>query len=78
MVFLKEFFKKDDFDKKNQQTTKKHKKLPSMQTLTVDYSSAFILHLTFFSLVGNQDIHKSMDEFEFWSDLITDFGDICP
>ena len=30
MVFLKEFFEKDDFEKKNQQTTeKKHAKLPS-------------------------------------------------
>ena len=33
MVFLKEFFKKDDFEK-NQQTTKKHAKLPSMQRVT--------------------------------------------
>ena len=30
MVFLKEFFKKIDFEK-NQQTTKKHEKLPSRQ-----------------------------------------------
>ena len=30
MVFLKEFFKKVDFEK-NQQTTKKHEKLPRMQ-----------------------------------------------
>ena len=35
-------------------------------------------HLIFFILVDNQDIHKSMDEFEFWSDLITDYGAICP
>ena len=27
MSFLKEFFKKDDFVKKNKQTTKKHKKI---------------------------------------------------
>ena len=30
MVFLKEFFQKVNFEK-NQQTTKKHEKLPSMQ-----------------------------------------------
>ena len=39
---------------------------------------AFIFHLIFFILAGNQDIHESMDEFEFWSDLITDYGVICP
>ena len=37
MVFLKEFFEKIDFEK-NQQTTKKHEKLPSMQRVKiVDY-----------------------------------------
>ena len=30
MVFMKEFFEKADFEK-NQQTTKKHEKFPSMQ-----------------------------------------------
>ena len=28
--------------------------------------------------VGYQDIHKSMDEFEFRSDPITDYGVSCP
>ena len=32
MIFLKEFFEKDDFEK-NQQTTKKHAKLPRMQRI---------------------------------------------
>ena len=31
MVLPKEFFEKVDFEKKNQQTTKKHAKLPSRQ-----------------------------------------------
>ena len=34
MVFLKEFFEKVDFEK-NQQTTKKHEKLPSMQRVKI-------------------------------------------
>ena len=37
-----------------------------------------LVHLIFFILVGNQDIHKSMDEFEFWADPITDYGVSCP
>ena len=39
-----------------------------------DHSSTFIFHLIFFILVGNQDIHESMDEFEFRSNPITDYG----
>ena len=35
-------------------------------------------HSIFFMLVGYQDIHKSMDEFEIWSDPITDYGVSCP
>ena len=31
MVFMNEYFEKVDFEKKNQQTTKKHEKLPSRQ-----------------------------------------------
>ena len=27
-----------------------------------------------FILVGNQDIHTSLDQFEFWSDSTTDYG----
>ena len=33
-VFLKEFLEKDDFER-NRQTTKKHEKLPSRQSLKV-------------------------------------------
>ena len=29
-------------------------------------------------LAGNEDIHKSLDEFEFGQDLKTDYGVICP
>ena len=38
------------------------------------------LHFSFdfFIPVGYQDIHKSMDEFEFRSDPITDYGVSCP
>ena len=38
MVFLKEFFEKVDFEK-NQQTTKKHEKLPRMQTVKSAYTA---------------------------------------
>ena len=41
MVFLKEFFKKLDFEKKKQQTTKLHEKFPSRQRVKVGYFSAF-------------------------------------
>ena len=36
MVFLKEFFEKVDFEKKNQQTIKKREKLPSMQRVNLE------------------------------------------
>ena len=36
------------------------------------------LTITTFILVGNQDMHKSLDEFEFWSDPTTDEGVSCP
>ena len=29
-------------------------------------------------LVGNEDIHKSMDKFEFGQDLKSDYGVSCP
>ena len=41
-------------------------------------AQVFIFHLIFFIPVGNQDLHKSMDEFEFRSDPITDYGVSCP
>ena len=36
------------------------------------------LTISTFILVGNQDMHKSLDEFEFWSDPTTDKGVSCP
>ena len=36
-------------------------------------AQVFIFHFIFFNPVGNQDLHKSMDEFEFRSDPITLF-----
>ena len=41
-------------------------------------SSAFIFDLFFFILVGNQDMDKILDKFEFLSDPITDYGVSCP
>ena len=31
-----------------------------------------------FILAGNDDIHKSLDEFEIWPDQTTDYGISCP
>ena len=31
-----------------------------------------------FILAGNDDIHESLDEFEIWPDLTTDYGVSCP
>ena len=39
-IFLKEFFKKVNFEK-NQQTTKKHAKLPSRQKVKVEFALFF-------------------------------------
>ena len=39
MVLLKEFFEKIDFEKKNQQTTKKHEMFPRMQRIKNDMVS---------------------------------------
>ena len=41
MVFLKEFFEKVDFEKKNQQTTKKLAKLPNRQRVKNDYINPY-------------------------------------
>ena len=43
-----------------------------------DHSSAFIFKWIFFFLAGNKDNHKSLDEFEFQPDPITDYGVNCP
>ena len=29
-------------------------------------------------LAGNDDMHESLDEFEIWPDLNTDYGVSCP
>ena len=31
-----------------------------------------------FILAGNEDMHDSLDEFEFWPDSRTDYGVNCP
>ena len=31
-----------------------------------------------FILAGNDDMHESLDEFEIWLDLTTDYGVSCP
>ena len=31
-----------------------------------------------FILAGNDDMHESLDEFEIWQDLTTDYGVSCP
>ena len=38
----------------------------------------FIFDLIFFTLIGNKDMHKSLDEFEFRSDPTTGYGVSCP
>ena len=47
-------------------------------SISCDHSGAFIFHLIFFILVSYLDIHKSIDEFEFRSDAITDYRVSCP
>ena len=32
----------------------------------------------FFILAGNEDMHESLDVFEFWQDPATDYGVSCP
>ena len=34
--------------------------------------------LILFILAGNDDMHESLDEFEIWPDLTTDYGLSCP
>ena len=51
---------------------------PSSGGVLCSACGAFIFHLIFFIPVGYQDIHKSMDEFEFRSDPITDYRVSCP
>ena len=45
MVFLKEFFKKFDFEK-NQQTTKSMKNFPGGKVLKKDHNSGLSMHTT--------------------------------
>ena len=42
------------------------------------FAVAHSIDVLIFILVGNKDIYKSMDEFEFRSDPITDYGVSCP
>ena len=41
-------------------------------------ASSFIFYRFFIKLAGNQDSHKISDEFEFWLDRISHFGETCP
>ena len=50
MVFLKEFFEKVDFEK-NQQTTKKHEKLPSMQRVNTQQVKDRCNNVVYFNVV---------------------------
>ena len=43
-----------------------------------DHSSAFNFEWIFLILAYNKDHSKSLDEFEFRQDSITDFGVSCP
>ena len=43
-----------------------------------DHSSVFIFDWNFFVLAGNEDMHKSLDEFEFQPDPTTYYGVMCP
>ena len=53
MVFLKEFFQKFNFEK-NQQTTKKHEKLPSRQCVNM---SSYAITFIWFSSEAGDDIN---------------------
>ena len=44
MLFMKEFLKKVDFEKKNQQTKKKHAKLPCSQSKIMLNRIIFIMY----------------------------------
>ena len=37
-----------------------------------------VFHPFIFILAGNDDMHESSNEFEFWSDWTTDWGVSCP
>ena len=37
-----------------------------------------VFDLILFILAGNDDMHESLDEFEIWQDLTTDYGVSCP
>ena len=41
------------------------------------HSSAFIFDWIFSILTGNEDMHKSLELFDFWSDRTTDYGVSC-
>ena len=43
-----------------------------------DHSCVFIFDCNFFILAGNQDNHKSFNEFEFWPHHIIGYGVRCP
>ena len=63
MVFLKEFFQKVYFEK-NQQATKKHEKLPSMQLVKHDHLTAVS-----WSLALGHKSEKPRDQMVLFEDL---------
>ena len=76
MVFLKEFFQKVDFEK-NQQTTKKHEKLPSRQWVKL-WKTQMNFFQNLFNLSSHH--HLSADQFpacscpSVWDILYTKFN----
>ena len=40
--------------------------------------SRFFFYPILFILAGNEDMHKILEEFEFWPDRTTDYGVSCP
>ena len=57
-------------------TDSSHRVMMGKTLSSVFCSNAFDQIL--FSLVGNDDMHESLDEFEIWSDSTKDYGVSCP
>ena len=56
------------------------KKIPytyNGENKVISFSSLFI-GFFFILAVSNEDMHESLDEFEFWPGSITDYGVSCP
>ena len=44
----------------------------------VSIFSRVVFYPILFILAGNEDMHKTLEEFEFWPDRTTDYGVSCP